>query len=201
MNGTGSVSVMLHQLQSDETHKREAACEYLWRRYSKKLLDFACRRLNHHVRRRVDEHDVVSDVFLSLWQLQRCGGQDLNDRQELWKMLVTITLRRISNVVKFQRRARRDYRRELRIEGSAEFDAGLLSCVPSRELAPETRALVKDELEKLMGQLPPQLRQIAVWKIAGFTNAEIARSDKLGCSVRTVERKLNEIRTLWCEFA
>ena len=39
------------------------------------------------------------------------------------------------------------------------------------------------------------LRQIAVWKMEGYENDEIAR--RLGCGVRTVERKLGVIRAIW----
>ncbi len=40
-----------------------------------------------------------------------------------------------------------------------------------------------------------QLRRIAVWKMEGHTNQEIA--DRLGCVVETVERRLRLIRSLW----
>jgi DNA-binding CsgD family transcriptional regulator len=36
---------------------------------------------------------------------------------------------------------------------------------------------------------------VAVWKLEGYTNAEIAA--KLDCTPRTVERKLRIIRGLW----
>jgi DNA-directed RNA polymerase specialized sigma24 family protein len=40
-----------------------------------------------------------------------------------------------------------------------------------------------------------QLRQIAQWKVEGFTNEEIA--GELGRAVPTVERKLARIRRQW----
>jgi hypothetical protein len=39
------------------------------------------------------------------------------------------------------------------------------------------------------------LRQVAVWKMEGYGNHEIA--NKLACSLRTVARKLEAIRILW----
>jgi DNA-directed RNA polymerase specialized sigma24 family protein len=39
------------------------------------------------------------------------------------------------------------------------------------------------------------LRRVALWKLEGFTNKEIA--DKLKRSVATVERKLERIRSIW----
>ena len=41
------------------------------------------------------------------------------------------------------------------------------------------------------------LRQIAVWKLECYTNEEIAA--KLGCVVRSVERKLQLIRNMWAK--
>ena len=41
----------------------------------------------------------------------------------------------------------------------------------------------------------PGLRQIALWKLEGYTNSEIAQ--QLECTLRTVERKLERIRAYW----
>jgi DNA-directed RNA polymerase specialized sigma24 family protein len=41
----------------------------------------------------------------------------------------------------------------------------------------------------------PELKQIAEWKMEGYTNAEVA--EKLGCVVETVERRLRLIRSVW----
>jgi FixJ family two-component response regulator len=48
-----------------------------------------------------------------------------------------------------------------------------------------------------LDRLAQALRLIAVWKMEGYHNQEIAA--KLGCVPRTVERKLVLIRTLWSQ--
>ena len=66
----------------------------------------------------------------------------------------------------------------------------------SREPTPEMAAQVADECRRLLGLLgDATLRSVAVWKMEGYTNAEIAA--KLGCVTRTVERKLRVIRSRW----
>jgi IS30 family transposase len=40
-----------------------------------------------------------------------------------------------------------------------------------------------------------ELRSIAVWKMEGYTNAEIA--EKLGYVTVTIQRRLRLIRSLW----
>ena len=53
-----------------------------------------------------------------------------------------------------------------------------------------------EECERLLGALTQgDLREVAVWKMEGYSNEEIAA--KLGCVPRTIERKVALIRTLW----
>jgi DNA-directed RNA polymerase specialized sigma24 family protein len=53
-----------------------------------------------------------------------------------------------------------------------------------------------DECRRLLESLPePELRLIALWKVEGCTNEEIA--GRLDCVPRTIERKVSRIRVLW----
>ncbi len=59
--------------------------------------------------------------------------------------------------------------------------------LPDDGPTPEEAAILVEEVENLLTRLrDPVLRQVAVWKLESYTNAEIA--DRLGCSVATVER-------------
>jgi DNA-directed RNA polymerase specialized sigma24 family protein len=49
--------------------------------------------------------------------------------------------------------------------------------------------------EELLNRLEPQLREIAVLRMLGYRNREIATM--LDCTERKVERKLNLIRLRW----
>jgi DNA-directed RNA polymerase specialized sigma24 family protein len=63
---------------------------------------------------------------------------------------------------------------------------------------PEPALVVQaaEECRRLLAELEDdQLRQIAQWKVEGFTNEEIGA--KLGRAVATVERKLARIHHLW----
>ena len=56
--------------------------------------------------------------------------------------------------------------------------------------------MLNEALERRFQMLnDPDLRQIALWKLEGHTNAEIAA--QLDCTLRTVERKLERIRAYW----
>ena len=80
--------------------------------------------------------------------------------------------------------------------GSAEGKEGdVLAQVVGREPTPEFAAQVAEECQRLLDALDdPELRQLAPWKMEGYTNEEIA--DRLGCVGRTVERKLKLVRSL-----
>jgi DNA-directed RNA polymerase specialized sigma24 family protein len=64
------------------------------------------------------------------------------------------------------------------------------------EPTPEFAAQAAEEYRRLLERLgDDQLRSIAVWKMEGYTNEEIAA--RLGCAVATVERRLHLIRKIW----
>jgi DNA-directed RNA polymerase specialized sigma24 family protein len=57
---------------------------------------------------------------------------------------------------------------------------------------------MNEQCDRLMAALTDdQLRQIARRRLEGYTNAEIAK--ELGVIERTVERRLQLIRSLWSE--
>jgi DNA-directed RNA polymerase specialized sigma24 family protein len=66
------------------------------------------------------------------------------------------------------------------------------------EPTPEFVAQVTEECQRLLRKLnDAELERVALWKMEGFTNDEIA--GKLRCAPRSVERKLRLIRTTWEE--
>src|SRR5262245_66045538 len=69
----------------------------IWDRYYLRLVRLAGARLPAHCRRAFDEEDVALSAFQSF--CDRAGrGQfpQLNDRDDLWRLLATITVRRRS---------------------------------------------------------------------------------------------------------
>lgn len=71
-----------------------------------------------------------------------------------------------------------------------------LSQALSSEHAPDVAAELSENLNELLRQLSePPLQEIALFKLEGFSNQEIAK--KIGRSVATVERRLKRIRQKW----
>ena len=58
--------------------------------------------------------------------------------------------------------------------------------------------MVQEECDRLLDRLSDEtLRNVALWRLEGFSNDEIA--GKLDMTTRSVERKLNRIRQLWSD--
>ena len=68
--------------------------------------------------------------------------------------------------------------------------------VVGREPSPDVTAIRKEGYRDPLDQLrDDELRAIAVWKFEGQDKDEIAR--RLGCSPRSLRRKLGAIREAW----
>ncbi len=79
---------------------------------------------------------------------------------------------------------------------NADADADVLALIADKEPTPEVAAILREQLQELLDSLPNAIhRQIAEWRIEGVPNVQIAQN--LGCAVRTVERKIENIRLTW----
>jgi RNA polymerase sigma factor (sigma-70 family) len=200
MTTPASVTRLIQLLRSQDTAVRDMAAGMIWQRYFRELLSLARRNLDRRVRHRADEEDVLQSMFRSFCARQGRGDFHLADRNDLWRLLVTITLRKARNTAKAQRRERRDVEREQ----AAQNDAGCDSSCMTWELAqmdaagpsPVEAAMLNEALERRLESLAdPELRQIALWRLEGYSNREIA--ELLDCTERSVERKLERIRSKW----
>jgi DNA-directed RNA polymerase specialized sigma24 family protein len=145
---------------------------------------------------------VASSALASFYQGIKEGRYpQLADRDDLWRLLFTITIRKAKNLVRDERRKKRGggtVRGDSALRGPDDSDTTepLLNNVPSKDPDPVTITIAIEGLRLLIGRLGAgELRQIALWKLEGYTNEEIAH--KLGCAVRTVERKLLVLRDQW----
>ena len=200
MGAQGSVTRLIIDLRSDEPAVREVAARLVWGRYFKELLTLARNHLSARIRCREDEEDILQSMYKSFYIRQRRGDFDLANRDELWNLLVRITLRKARNTANRHLQGKRDVRRE-DPEAAADRSGGdlpgtILDQIDSDGPTPAEAALLNEALERRFEMLKdPALRQIALWKLEGSTNAEIA--ERLQCTLRTVERKLERIRAYW----
>ena len=198
MASGASVSQWLDLLRDGDP----AAAQRLWELYFHRLVGLARGKLQGQPRRAADEEDVALSAFASFCRNAADGRfPQLADRDDLWRLLVTLTERKALNLV-------RDERRQKRGGGGVQGESvlrhpddstarGLDNCA-GPEPTPEFAAQVAEECRRLLGLLPDaEMRAIAVWKMEGETAPEIAA--RLGCALSTVERRLRLIRQLWQE--
>lgn len=177
------------------------AAQAIWERYFDKLVRLARRKLEGVPRRVADEEDVALSAMASFCRGAAAGRfPQLNDREDLWKLLVTITARTAVGQMKrhyAQKRGGGDVRGEsvfLR-DGDSDAEAGIAGIFaedPTEQLADSLTETCRVLLNKLGDE---SLKGIAVYKMEGYSNKEIAQ--KLGCVERTIERKLVRIRQIW----
>lgn len=192
-----SVTKLIAILRSDDSDVRQVAARLIWERYFRALLSLARKNLGQSVRRREDEEDVLQRMYDSFCRRQARGDFDLTCRDDLWALLVQITLRKARNTANKHRVGKRDVNREEpeAAQGSA-LSQWALESMEDATPTPVEATILNEALElRLQSLLDPELRQIAIWKLEGWTNKEIA--DHHGCVERTVERKLERIRSRW----
>jgi RNA polymerase sigma factor (sigma-70 family) len=200
MSSAASVTTWVEQLRAGD----RAAAQRLWERYFPRLVGLARRKLRGLPRRAADEEDVALSALASF-----CRGAEqgrfprLEDRDDLWALLVVITARK---AIDLRQREMRQKRPQAGGEsvldellGDEEGAAGIGQVV-GKEPTPGFAAQVAEEFRRLLALLPgDELRTVALRKLEGYTNAEIAA--ELGCADATVERRLKLIRSVWRKSA
>lgn len=187
--GLSSVTLLFDQLQRGDP----SAAEQLWMRFHPRLVALARKCLQGRPQAVADADDAVQSAFASFCHRVRGGQFTIGDRDDLWNLLGLIT----------KRKARAQVRRELagRRGGGRTLDEGALVRPNGSPLSLDeaTGELAPGEFDlhvsELLEQLEPQVREIAICRLMGFHNREIAT--KLDCTERKVERKLQLIRLTW----
>jgi DNA-directed RNA polymerase specialized sigma24 family protein len=196
MSSTGSLTVRIRHLRSPDVRQREEAARVIWDHFEARLRSLVRLHLDNRVRRREDEHDILQSMYASFCHGQLEGKALPESRHELWKLLVRIALCKVVNTANRHLAARRDVRRERaavnRPDDSGLFPDWMLDHVDRSQPGPDEKVVALEELDRLLESLPEDLRGIVIWKLDGYTNAEIAAM--LGRTVRCVELKLQLIR-------
>ncbi len=193
-----SVTLWIEQLKAGNSQ----AAQRLWEVYFERMVELARKKLIGAPRAVADEEDVALSAFKSFCLGAREGRfTQLLDRDNLWPLLMAITLNKSVDLVRGANRQKRGGTGQPASDDAAR-DRGLpelLSDLLSREPTPDFAAEVADQLDQLLQRLDAtgdaDLRRIALLKMQGFTTREIA--DRVQCVARTIERKLQLIARLW----
>jgi DNA-directed RNA polymerase specialized sigma24 family protein len=179
-----------------------AAFNELWRRHFSRLVALARRRLQHERRLAgVDAEDIALRAFKSFHRRARRGDfPRLDDRDDLWVQLVTLTRQKLVDQQRRDGALKRGGDRitaelDLRRSHDGPDQAGL-DAIIADDPDPAFSALMTEQCRLLLGRLgDDELREIALAKMGMYANQEIAA--RFGRSLSWVNRKLDLIRSIW----
>jgi DNA-directed RNA polymerase specialized sigma24 family protein len=189
-------SWVLHLADGNEEAARE-----IWNEYFGKLVRFARRKLDGMPSRDADEEDVAISAMNSFYRgMTRQKFENLKNKEDLWKLLITITARKVTA------RRRKHYAQKRGggwVRGESVFgvqdddrNRNGIGNVLGSEPTPEFALSVAENCQILLDKLGDNtLQQIALLTLEGYRTEEIAA--KLDCVRRTIERKLERIREIW----
>lgn len=182
--GRGSVSTWLDHLRAGDC----SAAEPLWNEYYPRLVGLARKQIGKFPLAGADEEDAAVSAFATFWRRLREGQfQQITDRDSLWRMLGTITVRKLRRYQSIEQAAKRG--------GNI---ANVSQAVDWEQIAALDTSDLDQEAYNLIELLhDDQLATIATLRLMGHTVDEVASFLQL--SRRTLERKLKLIRTIWLE--
>jgi DNA-directed RNA polymerase specialized sigma24 family protein len=194
----GSVTRWIAEMKDGQT----AAVQPLWERYFARMVELARVRLrsSRHKDAGSDEEDAALSAFDSLCAgLARGRFPNLADRDDLWRLLVVITTRKVQAQARRQLRLKRGGGHvgpASDLAGSAsDSDDDVLAQAVGAEPTPEFAAMVAEECRRLLDRLDDDvLHRVAILRMEGHTSDEIAA--QLGCARRTIFRQLALIRRI-----
>ncbi len=173
------------------------AADIIWHRFFERLCRYAKSKIYDRHQRLIAPDEIASNAFLALFKgIRENRFEKVRNRDELWQMLTLIAAR---NAISEQAKLQSQKRGGGKVGGSSAFGEhgiGNVQDYVQRDPPPEVFVELEELSQRLLRSLPnDELRNVAVWRMAGYSNEEIA--EKLGKTERTVERKLNLIRSIW----
>lgn len=177
-------------------HQRAAA--KLWTRFFHQIRAVSRQKLGAIPGATRDEEDLAISTMQAVFVGAQQGQfEQLENRDDFWQLVLVILSRKASNI-----RRSLIARKETLVSDLTNVD------IPDNpwqilEQAAQTRPLeygidsLGIECEELLSLLDDRLQRVALLKMAGLTNEEIAAS--LDRSVTSVERYLQTIRKTWGE--
>jgi RNA polymerase sigma-70 factor, ECF subfamily len=163
------------------------AATTLYQRYADRVKWFVQSRASDKLKQQVEPEDIVQSIFKSVFKGMESRGYDAPEGGTLWHLIAVVAIHKIRKNATRRNAAMRDSRRT---ESLDSFDAGQTSEV---EASQEMELAVREAIESLS----PQEQSVVNLRLQSYSVEEIAK--QLGCSPRTVERRLQQVRAALSE--
>lgn len=186
-----SVTMMLSNLKAGD----EQAAYEIWNRFFDRVRGLAKKKLGRLPSRVAEDEDIALSAMHALYQGAQEGRfRELTDRDDLWQILCMITSRKAASA--WRKKAAVQEVGESVLAGSrgGEKQLGIQHIANNLPDDAYVDSLSQTTCE-LLEDLDTRQREIAMLRLHGFTNSEIA--EKINRSIKTVERYLKSIREQW----
>ena len=180
----------------DDLQNNDEAAAALWRHFFPRMVEFAEQRMQHLPSRARDEEDVALSAMQSFFAAAEAGRFDFKSRDDLWRLLVTITVRKVTK----ERRRQLAHKRGGGVQhignhwGDESIDP--INAIVDSSQMPEFVEDVHARCNEMLESLPDEkMRITATMKLEGCSHEEI--SELLGCTTESTKSCLKKIRRLW----
>jgi len=173
---------LVHRIRGGE---QEAATQ-LYLKYAARLHSWASSRTSRAYATRFDEEDVVQSVFRTFFRRVSEGLYDVPPGEELWQLLLVISLNKIRKLANHHRAKKRDVGKT---SGSEVLEIAGGQNLSTDETSMQILQMVLDEL---FVDMTATQRDVVQLRIEGYKTDDIA--ERTGRSSRTVERVLQLFR-------
>jgi RNA polymerase sigma factor (sigma-70 family) len=188
----GSVTLLYLQLRQGN---RDSARE-LWERYFPRMMRLAQSVLKAR-QLPLDAEDAVQEAFVKFVSRVETGRYtDELHRDDLWRILSLFTIQRARKQVIHENAQKRGGGRVRNETEMSQSSSGgfRLDATLSTVAAADCDVM----FDELMQQLDNELREIAMLRLAGYSNEQI--KELVGGSLRSVERRAQLIRSIWRDY-
>jgi RNA polymerase sigma-70 factor (ECF subfamily) len=161
-----------------------------------RLVRLASNRINSRFRAKIEPEEIVQSVFVSFFRRHSKGEFHFEDWNDLWALLVKITVRKCANKVEGFLAAKRNINREVQGKVSYSKDSSINAL--SNEPTAQEVVIFNEMLDQLLDCLSDLQQSVVVLRLQGYSNLEI--SEKIGRSERTVYRTLQQVREVFSDL-
>jgi RNA polymerase sigma factor (sigma-70 family) len=188
MQTAGSITRLIPDLRERDN----IAIDQLWRRYAARIERLARPVVAGLAPGAGDEQDVAQSAFYAFCEAAANGqAPQLENRNELWRLLAAISRNKAADRVRRELRMRRGGDAARTHTGEHE----LADAQPTPAEIAELQETIDDLFRELDAAADPKLKSIAIMRLEGADTHEIAA--ELGCTQRTIQRKLQLLQRLW----
>ncbi len=193
---TETISVLADSILQEAENSSSQVFLEIRARYQVRLRNYVNKQLSPKLQTHSDSSDILQSAFISFWKKLGSDTQpSIDDDDELWPYLITITRRKLA---KSWRRIYAQKRGAGKVLSAADLDHTKSDSDFQNLIFEEFDYQLDLDLQSILQKFDLETQTIASMKLSGMTNQEI--SQDLACSLRKVERKGSLLRKAISEY-